>query len=63
MKRSDKTEIRRLRAALRWVYGMTDGVVAVTEDDQGFLNMARGHIRETLAPKRRRPSSSPGSGR
>ena len=54
--RSDKTEIRRLRMALRWVHGMIHDVTAATETEQGFVNMATAHIREALAPKRPRVS-------
>jgi hypothetical protein len=52
--RSDKTEIRRLRMALRWVHGMIHDVKAANETEQGFINMAAAHIRESLAPRRAR---------
>ena len=51
--RSDKTEIRRLRMALRDVDEWIDGVVSATDSGQRYLAYARRQIRETLAPKRR----------
>jgi hypothetical protein len=60
--RSDKTEIRRLRMALRWVHGMLDGVLAADERGQTWVNMARGRILDTLRPaKPSRPARKGGA--
>jgi hypothetical protein len=52
--RSDKTEIRRLRRALRSAHDLIHGVLAATEPEQYALNQADTTIERALAPKRRR---------
>jgi hypothetical protein len=61
--RSDKTEIRRLRAALGRIAELLDGALAADETHQCWINYSRQIATDAIAPKRRprARASSPGT--